>query len=274
MTIRRSPSPIRKNFTIIPNEALNDPRLSWEARGMLAYLLSKPDNWKVLPKALINETKAGKDVVYRVLNELEAAGYITEEQHHKKDGTFTPMERVVHEISLISPDGTASGFTASGLAASGLAASGKPAYIQRTDDYKELTEPSTDGISTSASLDGGEAGVGKAKSKKKAADYSPAFEYVWSVYPRRVNKSEAYAKWKAQLAKGASEADLTLASENYARLRAGEEAKFTLHPTTFFGPNDRWRDFMPGGAEIQAAQTKQAPRGFSAIQEFLNRGGN
>ncbi|NBV34808.1 MAG: hypothetical protein EBR81_13735, partial [Proteobacteria bacterium] len=118
---------------------------------MLAYLLSKPDDWKVLPKALINETKAGKDVVYRVLNELEEAGYITEEQRRKKDGTFTPMERVVHEISSISPDGTASGFSASGLPASGLSASGKPAYIQRTDDYKELIEPSTDGISMSAS---------------------------------------------------------------------------------------------------------------------------
>jgi len=35
-------TPNRDRFTIIDKRALEDDRLSWRARGLLAYLLSKP----------------------------------------------------------------------------------------------------------------------------------------------------------------------------------------------------------------------------------------
>jgi hypothetical protein len=34
-------------YAMIDNRALNDPRLSLKARGLLVYLLSKPNDWKV-----------------------------------------------------------------------------------------------------------------------------------------------------------------------------------------------------------------------------------
>lgn len=71
--------------------------VSYEALGMLNYLLSKPDDWKVDPEDL-TRTNCGRDKVYKLLKELKEAGHIvqerTEAQHDKP-----PMwgERVVVE---------------------------------------------------------------------------------------------------------------------------------------------------------------------------------
>ena len=269
MTIRRSASPLRKNFTIIPNEAMNDKRLSWEARGMLAYFLSKPDHWKVIPKALINETDAGKVVVYRVLKELEDAGYITTEQKHRKDGTFSENERVVHEVSCIIPDGTASRLPVSGLAVSGLAVSGKSGHIVRTDLEKELIGERTDESSLPISDEKGD------KSKNVNTEippYQAEFDELWAIYPRRTGRKKAYTQLVATLRRGISLDTLREAVQNYAHVRVGEEETFTLHAATFWGPSDRWEDYLDGGAGLKTDEAKKRPKGFSAISDFLSRG--
>lgn len=80
MSIIRAP---RKNqFYTLPTAIIEDDRLSWEARGLLVYLLSKPDHWKVNVRDLINRTKnaigksSGRDKVYSLIKELRFAGYL------------------------------------------------------------------------------------------------------------------------------------------------------------------------------------------------------
>lgn len=58
-----------------------DKKLSWGARGLLSYLLLKPDNNSLVINSLIEQTKesakpTGRDGVYSIINELIAAGYI------------------------------------------------------------------------------------------------------------------------------------------------------------------------------------------------------
>ena len=43
MSIRRGPKPDR--FVILPNELAREQNLSFRARGLLAYLLSMPEDW-------------------------------------------------------------------------------------------------------------------------------------------------------------------------------------------------------------------------------------
>ena len=38
----------RHRYVIVDQAAVADTRLSWAARGLLAYLLPRPDDWKVL----------------------------------------------------------------------------------------------------------------------------------------------------------------------------------------------------------------------------------
>ena len=58
-------TPKKARFTVLGNALIEDPHLSWAALGMLVYLLSKPDNWRILPAHLIKERQLGRDGVYR-----------------------------------------------------------------------------------------------------------------------------------------------------------------------------------------------------------------
>lgn len=84
-------------FVQIDKYGINDERLSWKAKGLLVYLLSKPDDWKVWIKDLVKRAKDGEKAVYSGLEELERNGYISRRQFRKEDGTFGSMEYVVHE---------------------------------------------------------------------------------------------------------------------------------------------------------------------------------
>ncbi len=64
------------NYFAASNEPFNDERLSWEARGLMGYLLSKPNDWKVNQKDIMNKGQAGERKVKRMLVELRKAGYM------------------------------------------------------------------------------------------------------------------------------------------------------------------------------------------------------
>lgn len=64
-------------FTQIANTVLYDKTLSLEAKGMFAYLFSKPENWQFSSERIILECLEGLSTVKRILRELESAGYLT-----------------------------------------------------------------------------------------------------------------------------------------------------------------------------------------------------
>ena len=72
--IVRGPRPTR-DFAILRNEVLRDTRLSFRARGILAYVLSRPDNWRESAKELAAQGREGRGAILRALTELEEAGY-------------------------------------------------------------------------------------------------------------------------------------------------------------------------------------------------------
>jgi hypothetical protein len=63
------------NYTTLPNEIF-DHGLSLEAVGLLAYLLGRSRNWRVIPKQLCEKFGCGRDKTYRLLDELIAAGFV------------------------------------------------------------------------------------------------------------------------------------------------------------------------------------------------------
>lgn len=90
------------NFYILDKAISEDQRLTWAARGLLIYLLGKPDHWRVSPAALRNETSAsrkptGRDGVYALLDELMAAGYVTRTQERLPSGHLSEVHYMVSE---------------------------------------------------------------------------------------------------------------------------------------------------------------------------------
>lgn len=66
----------KNNYTSISNGFLQDNSLSFEARGLGASLLSRPDDWEINVNALMAEGNIGRDKVRKIINELIQAGYM------------------------------------------------------------------------------------------------------------------------------------------------------------------------------------------------------
>lgn len=82
-------------FVQLDKYFIEDPNLSWEAKGILSYMLSRPDNWKINQKDLQNRSTGGKTKVETALVELMANGYCNWYPIRKNDGT---VEEWVYDI--------------------------------------------------------------------------------------------------------------------------------------------------------------------------------
>jgi len=79
---------VEKKHTTIRNSLINDKSLSWEARGLLIYLLSKPETWIVMKQDLINASPAAGKKTSSILKELEITGYIKREKFRNEKGQW------------------------------------------------------------------------------------------------------------------------------------------------------------------------------------------
>lgn len=66
----------RERYTCIDNDALQTSTLSLKARGMLATLLSLPQDWSFNQQGLVNLCSDGLTAVRSALDELEELGYL------------------------------------------------------------------------------------------------------------------------------------------------------------------------------------------------------
>lgn len=98
-TTIRAPRNSERPYFSVARKTAQDSSLSFEARGVLIYLLSKPDDWKVLIGDLMREGKFGRDKAKTILKELRTAGYIETENTHNKEGKFSGKVDRIFEVS-------------------------------------------------------------------------------------------------------------------------------------------------------------------------------
>ena len=80
------------NYTVMSNHHLLNPALSLKAKGLMSYMLSRPDSWDFTIEGLARLNKEGADAIGRIIRELEANGYITRVLVRNKAGKFADME--------------------------------------------------------------------------------------------------------------------------------------------------------------------------------------
>lgn len=61
------------------------------------------------------------------------------------------------------------------------------------------------------------------------------FARFWAAYPRKVGKKAAEKAWTKAIQDGVTPAVLIDGAERYARERAGEDSRYTKHPSTWLG---------------------------------------
>jgi hypothetical protein len=78
----------RDRFVIIPSATIDNGELSFRARGLLGYLLNRPDGWDVRSESLAASTQGeGRDAIRTALRELGAHGHYRLERRSMRDGT-------------------------------------------------------------------------------------------------------------------------------------------------------------------------------------------
>ena len=101
MAIIRGKAP-ESNFYILDKAISEDARLSWDERGLLIYLLGKPESWRVSVGHLIKQTensgkKVGKARVYAMLSSLEDVGYVKRKDARDENGKYIGVDYLVSE---------------------------------------------------------------------------------------------------------------------------------------------------------------------------------
>lgn len=146
-----------RDFLTVSNATVQDERLTWAARGLLVYLLSLPPDWEIRVSHLQKQGGAGRDVVRRLLRELQEHGYASgvgrESQDRGERGRFGPTEIRVYESPSLNPffaeeDAPWTEFQSTAARPATASPSTAPPSPENPSAYKEQNPQRTDGTKT------------------------------------------------------------------------------------------------------------------------------
>lgn len=213
MIIRRH---ITSNFTVIPNEALLDERLTIGARWLLCYLLSRPQDWQVQIADIQKKAAVGRDKAYALVKELITIGWVRKDAARDDDGRWGGVEYVVMD----EPEASDQPLPENPKAVEPIAANPqltKDGPLPKT----ERTKFSSEGT------------------------LAEEFEEFWAAYPKRQNnpKQPALRKYiTARLSLHTSHETLVNAVKRYAASRAGQDPTYTAMAATWLNQR-RWEEY-------------------------------
>lgn len=230
----------REKYTIVSNAPINDKGLSWEARGMLVWLLSKPNNWSINGESIAHEGKAGVDKVWRMLKEIENAGYLRRERVRDEQGRYRWESILREEPYLDFPSMVNPPLVNPTLDSPSLVNAGS---ILKTDPIK------TDLINTD--------------------QINIGFAHFWNLYPRKLDKQAAFKAWhklkpSTDLADKILKRLLTFIQVDWAIT----ESQFIPYPASWLN-GARWEDEIPTFGPSKANQPDFGTGGMANLAKHL-----
>ena len=217
-----------RDYVVMHNRVLEDESLSWEARGVLAYLLSRPDNWQPSVAHICKLGNMGRGKGQRIFNELKEAGYVKKSVPRGTKGQVAGQVLTCYETPRSDQEAKQqpnvvcmSGYTKTPLSdnpSDGKAVLRKSGPLISTD--KEI---STDSNNTSSSDDDG------------------AFEKFWSMWPKKVGKVAAVKAWKKVKDKPATLSLILINLEMHANAGDWKDVQYIPNPATYIN-QERWTD--------------------------------
>lgn len=219
MSIIRAPRP-ESNFYMLNKSISEDKALGWAARGLLIYLLGKPDHWSVSIQALVNDVassceSSGRDRTYALIKQLIDAGYIVRKQGKGESGKFSSYDYLVSE---------------------------KPLPASPLPDTPDTVQPLT-ANPTLVSIDSNQGLIG-ARTEETLGASAPCddgFEAAWKAYPKREGanpKNKAHSSWKARLKEGVTAEQMMAGVARYAAYcdtKGSTGTSYVMQAVRFFG---------------------------------------
>ena len=213
------------NYAVVPNSVTEDSRLSFEARGVLCYLLAKPNNWQVQIADLQKQGSFGRDKAYRILKELREVGYLALEVKRNDKAQIISQDYIVYDVAELSQK----------------LLTEKPDTAE--PDMAEPDTANTDGIinnknitNTHSFSDTNVSSKQNARDKERLED--EFHEIFWPAFPNKVGKPKALISFLKARKKDSLE-NIMAGLQRYVTGKPPDRA--WLNPTTFLN-QERWND--------------------------------
>jgi hypothetical protein len=230
----------KNGFTQISNSMLEDSRLSWRAKGLLSYMLSRPDNWKINKTDLQKRATDGRDALQSGLAELKEIGYLHIYRKHSENGQFEYIWEYDDEP-----------FTPENLNTEKQRESGenmqnshiretriRENQLRESSIYNNTVFNNTDFNNTkNKELKTNMSSIGEKSLEKE-------FELLWKIYPRKMGKKKAFDSFKK--ARKVKKVPYEIIENGlYRYLRhiedQGLEEQYIQHGSTWFN-QEKWQD--------------------------------
>jgi hypothetical protein len=198
------------HFTQIPNDWVRDERLSLEARGLLAQIMSHRPGWNLSIKSLAARNSIGRDKVKRIMDELLTHGYLkrSETQSHNERGHLAG-----YDYTTCDP---------------GVTQEPCKAEPDKAEPAKAVKPPKKN-MPIEQHLE------------KKNIDIESDFNDFWNIYPRKQGKGKAKEAFMKAIKNGASVLAVLEGARRYAADPNLPDPQFIPMPTTWLN-QERWED--------------------------------
>ena len=254
--IRRQESPDR--WTCIPNRVLEDRTLSWKARGLLSYILSKPDLWEVRRVDLLAASDCdGPTSLTSAISELVDAGYLIPYRKRNQGSTrFSGQSYNAYDSPISrtpeNPDAGKPGRRKTRSPERTLIGIDKRGKTKTGNKRKtQEQEKGTECPPLSSLL------IAKPHKREDCAPqgaYSPSFLEFWDAYPNKKGKGAAWKAWQRQGLNGHADAIVASVHAHIVHDEAWQKG-FVCHPATYLN-QQRWLDEFPAKADDDASWTR------------------
>jgi hypothetical protein len=88
-----------RDYTVIPNVTIEDPRLSCRDLGLLVFMLHKPQDWKFTKQALLTELgQDGERSIQSGMKKLQELGYLEITRESRKKGKLARSIWTVRDV--------------------------------------------------------------------------------------------------------------------------------------------------------------------------------
>ena len=236
---------VESNYAVLPNSTLQDSSISYEATGLLAMILSLPDDWEIHKTWLQKQKiKCGRDKMSKMMNELVDAGYVVVKQSVGEDGRFLQNDYLVHPtpVNLKSVDG-------------------------KTVDGKTVTTKETDIQSKQ------DTNINVPTASVRKSDYPKEFEWLWARKPNREGgnpKKQAYSACKARLKDGSTWNEMAnglIRYHKYCQAKGLINTPMVQQMATFFGTKESFKETWSYDETNQPAVNATGNRRLTAEEE-------
>lgn len=281
---------IQSRFTMVPNQIVEDSRLSWGARGLALRILGVRQGVKISESTLLESAPSGRDALRTLIRELESFGYLKRTRQRRSDGTLGGSCYVMHLAPMTEYPTQVEPTQAEPLTPYNTISyinTNLPPIVPHSNEVACVTEP----LRTDALADHDELGTEslikpEPSTRQNIEKINPItqtlntnaaqqpqdapvsdFDAFWALAPRRVGKRAAERAWRAVERRGESlEAIDGMRAYAQAYAQSGVDLKYIPHPSTWLNRRG-WEDdlsavFPSQGPQMTEWEQKATQMGY------------